>query len=143
MILKNIARALRSDIERAEDSGLLDPEEYSTQDGNDISSLGRATSSRNRKKRKLDRLGAFGLPAPPGILDGSYIDPVLNGNSRENETNADDRAISKEAAVLPLNTEERVRARLAFRSAVEEPVLYMLEQGGGEIPKRLVECLGF
>ncbi|KAJ9107472.1 hypothetical protein QFC21_000925 [Naganishia friedmannii] len=146
MILKNMARALRNDIERAEDSGLLDSEEYSVHDGNDISASGRATSSRNRKKRKLDRLGAFGLPAPPGILDGSYIDPTLtgvNGHSGDNKTAAEDRTVPREAAVLPLKTEERVRARLAFRSAVEEPVLSMLEQGGGEIPKRLIECLGF
>ncbi|KAJ9110435.1 hypothetical protein QFC19_001561 [Naganishia cerealis] len=147
MILKNIARALRSDIERAEDSGLLDAEEGSAPAVHDDLNLGRAVSSRNRKKRKLDRLGAFGLPAPPGLLEGSYIDPVLrdvNGkHSVDDHTAADERLTSKEAAVVPLTTEERIRARLAFRSAVEEPVLYMVEQGGGEISKRLVECLGF
>lgn len=138
MVLKNVARALREDIERAESAGLLDgDDDVNGMDGlgGDAASRWDATS-RNRKKRKLDRLGAFGLPAPPGLLEGVVVDPALAANGDENGSGARD-------VIVLLSSEERQRARLAFRSIVQEPVLQIVEQSGGDVAKRLVECLGF
>lgn len=144
MVLKNLARALRDDIERAESAGLSDAEDedYGANGADGDPSARRAVSSRNRKKRKLDRLGAFGLPAPPGLLDGSYIDPVLKvaNSGTDNDSGL---SASKDAVAVLLTREERQRARLAFRSIVQEPVLRIIEQSGGDVAKRLVECLGF
>lgn len=140
MVLKNMARALRDDIERAESAGLSDGDD----EANGLSGPnGDATSrwdvhSRNRKKRKLDRLGAFGLPAPAGLLEGSFVDPALQSAIGEVENGSG----PKDAIVL-LTKEERQRARMAFRSIVQEPVLQIVEQSGGDVAKRLVECLGF
>lgn len=142
MVLKNLARALRDDIERAGIEESMDMEHDRHGEANGDGAQDRGQSSRNRKKRKLDRLGAFGLPAPPGLLDGSYVDPALQNADGTNEKQSNVVEVAAEP-VVPLNREDRQRARLAFRSVVQEPVLHLLEQSGGEVPKRLVECLGF
>jgi hypothetical protein len=144
MVLKNLARALRDDIERMGGEDTFDGEynDHEMEGSNGDSVLDRDQTSRNRKKRKLDRLGAFGLPAPPGLLDGSYIDPSLQNTNGTDENNSNGQEVAAEP-VVPLSREERQRVRLAFRSIVQEPVLQMLERSGGEVTKRLVECLGF
>ena len=140
MVLKNLARALRDDIERAGNEEWLDIEHDGPELG-DGGAQDRGLSSRNRKKRKLDRLGAFGLPAPPGLLEGTYIDPTLQTANGTDDKQSSALEVAAEP-IVPLEREERQRARLAFRSIVQEPVLQMLELGSSEIAKRLVECLG-
>lgn len=141
MVLKNLARALRDDIERAGNEDWLDMQRDGPGLGEDGAQDG-GPSSRNRKKRKLDRLGAFGLPAPPGLLEGTYIDPALQTTNGTDDKQNDAVEVAAER-IAPLERDERQRARLAFRSIVQEPVLQMLELSGSEIAKRLVECLGF
>ena len=141
MILKNLARALRDDMERSGNDESLDMEQ-DVSEMREGSMQDRGSSSRNRKKRKLDRLGAFGLPAPPGLLEGTYIDPALQSANGTDEKQSNALEVAAEP-IVPLEPEHRQRARLAFRSVVQEPVLQMLELSGGEVAKRLVECLGF
>ncbi|KAG7575368.1 hypothetical protein FFLO_00358 [Filobasidium floriforme] len=111
LVLRNLGKALRTDTERVENE----------QDAEDAEGGRRA-----RKRRKMEREGAFGLPAPPGLLDAdlAIADPANgSGNAR-------------------LSPIERTRARDAFGGVVEKTVLEILGMEGA-IAAKLLDCVGF
>jgi chromatin structure-remodeling complex subunit RSC9 len=108
LVLRNLAKSLREDIERNED-GQGDLE----------------NGRQARKRRKMEQEGAFGLPAPPGLLDGNGTANILPGLQQINA----------------LSHVERNQARNAFRGIVEETVLDVLGMGGA-IAGKLIDCVG-
>lgn len=111
LVLRNLGKALRAETERVENE----------QDAEDAQNGRRA-----RKRRKMEREGAFGLPAPPGLLDAD-VTITDNGNA------------SIDARLSPA---ERVRARDAFGAIVEKTVLEVLGMEGA-IAAKLLDCVGF
>ena len=74
----------------------------------------------------MEREGAFGLPAPPGLLDADMaITDTVNGS-----------------ADIRLSAIERARARDAFGGIVEKTVLEVLGMEGA-IAAKLLDCVGF
>jgi len=111
LVLRNLGKALRIDTERVENE----------QDAEDPEGGRRA-----RKRRKMEREGAFGLPAPPGLLDADMaITDTVNGS-----------------ADIRLSATERARARDAFGGIVEKTVLEVLGMEGA-IAAKLLDCVGF
>jgi hypothetical protein len=111
LVLRNLGKALRMDLERAENEQEdADPE----------------SGRRARKRRKMEREGAFGLPAPPGLLDADLVSSDLTGGS----------------GGICLDDDERTRARDAFSGIVEKTVLEVLGMEGA-IAGRLLDCIGF
>lgn len=104
IVLRNLARALKEDLEAAEDQ-----EDAQT-----------GTGPARGKRRKLERNGAFGLPAPDSILEAA------NGAGRE----------------PVLTYEERDRARAAFVCVVEPKALEWVAAGDA-IAKKLGDCMGW
>lgn len=105
IVLRNLARALKEDLEVAEDQ-------------EDQENGGGGTRG---KRRKLDRYGAFGLPAPDSILEAA------------------EGAAGREAV---LTREERDKAKAAFMCVVEPKALEWVAAGDA-IAKKLSDCMGW
>lgn len=113
-ILRNLSRSLKEDIEIAEASA-------------NSSGAGGSRMSK-AKRRKLERTGAFGLPAPESILEGTGD---LNGGGGLGGIGG-----------TSLSPEERRTARLYFSTVVEPKVLSWLFDGD-PMGEKLSETLGF
>ena len=111
LVLRNLGKALRMDTERAEN----EQEDANAESGR-----------RARKRRKMEREGAFGLPAPPGLLDADFV--------------ASDSTCG--SGGIRLDDDERTRAKDAFSGIVEKTVLEVLGMEG-TIAGRLLDCIGF
>lgn len=74
----------------------------------------------------MEREGAFGLPAPPGLLDADFVASDSTGGS----------------GGIRLDDDERTRAKDAFSGIVEKTVLEVLGMEG-TIAGRLLDCIGF